>query len=374
MQEQKLNEFEDISPYGDDEVPEVVERLFNNFFFNFLFKIALKSTKSDWGSTEIKDKMNSFRRAKTVNEFQECLMDPLEGLIKNTTGGLTYSGLENVSKDKNHLFISNHRDIVMDPALMNYVLYIHGYKTTSIATGMNLLNLSAVKDLMKLNKIFIIKRGKENVLFGTLKHQSRFISNYLSNYGSVWLAQAEGRAKDGNDFTEEKVIRMLGLTRKMQGRVLEDVLRGMHIIPVSISYEYDPLDVWKAREIHSKIINGTYKKWPLEDFFSMRKGLFGYKGRVHIAFGTQITQIDSKQGLVADIDKQIINNYRIWPSNELAYQIVKDIPFSSFGDETRKFLNRREKVPAHLTDIFDHMYANPLINKNRYLSQNTIPA
>ena len=103
----------------------------------------------------------------------------------------------------------------------------------------------------------------------------------------------------------------------------------------------------------------------------MRKGLFGYKGRVHIAFGTQITQIDSKQGLVADIDKQIINNYRLWPSNELAYQIVRDIPFSSFGDETNKFLSRREKVPTHLLDIFDEMYANPLINKMKYSNQNT---
>ena len=377
MQEQKTqSEFEDIRPYHDNEVPEVVDRLFNNPVFNLLFKVALKSAKPDWSSAEIMGRMKSLRRAETVDEFQSFLLAPVAGLIERTTEDLTYSGLENVSRDKNHLFISNHRDIVMDPTLINYVLKTNGHGTTAIATGINLLNIGPVRDLMKLNKIVVVKRGinggREKI--GAMEIQSRFIQDYIRNRGSAWIAQSEGRAKDGNDLTNPALIKMLSYAGKKQGKSLTEALLEMNIIPVSISYEFDPLDVNKAQEVFNKRTHGKHKKWFLEDFLSMRKGLFGYKGRVHIAFGEQITQIDSKQGVVADIDRQIIANYRIWPTNEAAYGIVRDIPFSSWEESTAKFLDRREKVPAHLLGIFDEMYANPVVNRIKYTCQNTSEA
>jgi len=373
MEEQKSNEFEDIRPYVDEEVPKVIKRLFNNLLFSTLFKISLKTALPEWNRWEINQRINLLKEVKSVDGFQELLLEPLEGLINRTTGGLTYSGLENVSRDKNHLFISNHRDIVMDPTLLNYTLGINDHKTTAIATGINLLNIGPVRDLMKLNKIVVIKRGINggHEKFEAMEVQSRFIRDYIQNRGSVWIAQSEGRAKDGNDSTNSALIKMLSYAGKKRGIPLTETLLGMNVIPVSISYEYDPLDIKKAREISDKRINGKHKKWFLEDFLSMRKGLFGYKGRVHITFGTQITQVDSKQGIVADIDRQIITNYRVWPSNEIAYQIVKDIPLSFLGDAANEFLRRREKVPSDLVEIFDEMYANPLINKMRYSNQNT---
>jgi hypothetical protein len=373
MEEQKSNEFEDIRPYVDEEVPKVIKRLFNNLLFSTLFKISLKTALPEWNRWEINQRINLLKKVKSVDGFQELLLEPLEGLINRTTGGLTYSGLENVSRDKNHLFISNHRDIVMDPTLLNYTLGINEHKTTAIATGINLLNIGPVRDLMKLNKIVVIKRGINggHEKFEAMEVQSRFIRDYIQNRGSVWIAQSEGRAKDGNDSTNSALIKMLSYAGKKRGIPLTETLLGMNVIPVSISYEYDPLDIKKAREISDKRINGKHKKWFLEDFLSMRKGLFGYKGRVHITFGTQITQVDSKQRIVADIDRQIITNYKVWPSNEIAYQIVKDIPLSFLGDAANEFLKRREKVPSDLVEIFDEMYANPLINKMRYSNQNT---
>jgi len=371
-----LPDFEDIRPYRDNEVSEVVERLFDNSIFSLLFKIALKSALPGWSREEIAERISSFRESETVDNFQELLLEPVRGLIRKTTGGLTYSGLENITRDQNHLFISNHRDIVMDPTLINYVLRTNGYKSTAIATGINLLNIGPVKDLMKLNKIVVVKRGinggREKI--GAMEVQARFIQDYIQNHGSVWIAQSEGRAKDGNDSTNPALIKMLSYAGKNQEKSLAETLLDMNIVPVSISYEYDPLDIKKAQEIYNKRTNGKHKKWFLEDFLSMRKGLFCYKGRVHIAFGKQITQIDSKQGLVSDLDKQIILNYRIWPSNEVAYQIARDIPFSSSKDAANEFFGRREKVPSHLVDLFDQMYANPLINQMKYSCQNTSEA
>jgi len=381
MQEQKSNEFEDIRPYRDDEVPAVLNGLFSNPIFCSVFWLGLKAAESGWNLSpkdirKVNDSFRQIKNAKNVDEFQWLLKEPVEGLIKRTIDDLTYSGLDNVSKDKNYLFVSNHRDIVMDPALINYILKTNYYNTTAIATGSNLLNNRPIRDLMKLNKIFVIKRGvngtKEKL--NVMNTQSEFIHDYLTNKGSIWIAQREGRAKDGNDFTKSGLINMFSLAGKERGKTLTDTIINMNILPVSISYEYDPLDIEKSRELFDKKNNGRHTKRFLEDISSMRKGIFGYKGRVNVAFGTQITQIDSKRGLAAEIDKQIITNYKIWPSNEVAYKIVKDIPPSSFEGGTIKFLDRREKVPFHLIDIFDEMYANPLINKMKYSNQNTIEA
>jgi len=370
MEEQKTNEFEDIRPYLDEEVPEVVERLFNNIIFSTLFKISLKSALPEWGRREINQRINSLRGVKSIDAFQQLLLEPVGGLIRRTTDNLTYSGLENVSRDKNYLFISNHRDIVMDPTLINYALKVESYKTTAIATGINLLNIGPVKDLMKLNKIFVVKRGMngKSEKINAMNLQSRFIYDYIVYDGSIWMAQSEGRAKDGNDSTNSALIKMLSYAGKDKDKSLIETLLRMNILPVSISYEYDPLDVKKAQEVFDKKTRGKHKKWFLEDFLSMRKGIFGYKGRVHLEFGTQIEQIDSKQGLVKEIDKQIITNYRPWPSNYFAWELLfKDPNTKPRNEHEEKFFKRYQKVPSHLKELFLKMYANPVVNKQEYI-------
>jgi len=372
MKEQKIDEFKDIRPYRDDEVPAALEELFKNWMFRPIFWFAIKSMQSDSGLSGIintNKSVKEMKSARTIDEFQSALAGPVNGLINRKTEGLFYSGLDNVSKEKNYLFISNHRDIVMDSMLMNYILKTNGFRTSASAIGDNLVKISEVNCLMRLNKSFIVKRGlkKFSEVKNALMKQSLFISDYLQNYGSIWIAQAEGRAKDGNDRTEESVIKMLGLAKKRAGKSLEETLNEMHILPVSISYEYDPLDVNKSAELFHKKNNGKYEKSRFEDFRSMKSGIFGYNGKVHVTFGKEITGFASWQNLAVEIDRQIISNYHLWHSNYFALRLLENSGALPQGDNEEKFFERYKKVSAHLKPFFLGMYANPVVNKDKYI-------
>jgi glycerol-3-phosphate O-acyltransferase len=243
--------------------------------------------------------------------------------IERATDGVTYTGVEQF---KRLLFIANHRDIVMDPAFVNYAVYHAGLPTPRIAIGDNLLQKPFVSDLMRLNKSFIVHRSITGRREKMAAYQllSAYINHSIRNdCASIWIAQAEGRAKDGDDRTESAILKMFHMSRKDEP--FGEVIRSLNLTPVSISYEYDPCDQAKARELYIRATTGTYTKAPGEDDVSIAKGITGYKGRVHVNFAAPITELfeDTKQ-LAVEMDKQILGGYRLFPVHYLAYAQWKD--------------------------------------------------
>src|SRR5690606_17343260 len=225
----------------------------------------------------------------SVAALQEKIEPYVERAIRRATDGISYSGLERLQAGKSYLFMANHRDIVMDPAFVNYAVYHAGLLTPRIAIGDNLLQRPFVSDLMRLNKSFIVHRsisGRREKL-AAFQLLSAYINHSIREEGeSIWIAQAEGRAKDGDDRTDSAILKMFHMARKDEP--FAEVIGGLGLVPVSISYGYDPCGQAKARELYTRATTGSYTKAPGEDDASIALGITGYKGRVHIAFGEQV--------------------------------------------------------------------------------------
>src|SRR5690606_32565936 len=271
----------------------------------------------------------------------------------------------------------NHRDIAMDPAFVNYALYHSGHPTPRIAIGDNLLQRSFVSDLMRLNKCFIVHRSvtgrrEKLAVYQTL---SAYINHSIATGHSVWIAQAEGRAKDGRDRTDTAIIKMLCMSRK--GEDFADVIRSLNIVPVSIAYEWDPCDQVKARELEQRERTGSYTKQPGEDDSSIAKGLTGHKGRVHIAFGTPRTgDYADARAVAAAADRQSLGLYRLYPSNYLAVeQLGSEFAAVDIGGsreqfapevlsaEQQRFEERLAQCPAEQRLWWLRQYANPVLSR-----------
>ena len=322
-----MNEFDDIRPYNDDEVKDVLKRLLGNdeliralAYFNFPYV-----SQSRLLGPLIRYAINcflayKFRHIDNVQKFQLLIEPYIIKMLKRTTTEVTWSGVDQLSKDKSYLFLSNHRDIVVDPALVNYGLYKNGYETLRVAIGDNLLMKSYVSDLMRLNKSFIVKRSIVNrrEKIAALKTLSAYISHSVTTGHSVWLAHREGRAKDGNDLTDSAIIKMLQFNYRDEG--LQSMLQSLNIVPVSISYELNPCDAMKAEELYVREKTGEYTKAEEEDLDNIISGIQGQKGRVHIAFGSCIsaTDIDDAGACAKAIDQQIHKNYQLYPINYAA--------------------------------------------------------
>jgi glycerol-3-phosphate O-acyltransferase len=265
------------------------------------------------------------RHVNSVHDVQMVIEKYLDKLIETTAEGLTQSGLDQLDPATPYLFISNHRDITMDPALVNYMLYHHGFDTLQIAIGDNLLKRPFLTQLMKLNKSFIVKRsvqGRDKL--AASKQLSAYISHCIRTGQNVWIAQREGRAKDGNDETETAIIKMLHLAgRESEQKLsLPAAINALNIVPVAISYEFDPCDAAKAAELHAIDTVGSYVKDENTDVRSILTGMIGKKGEVHVSFGTRLQvsgNVTAEE--VADlIDQQIISMYRLHAVNYLALQ------------------------------------------------------
>lgn len=269
----------------------------------------------------------------TILEFQTVFIDPLlKGLEKRTTSGITLSGAESLAKDRSYLFLCNHRDILLDSALFTDLLFRNGFPTPQICLGDNLLVDPLVVDLVKMNKGITVKR---NLPPRELLRWSYTLSEWLkrtitSGMDSVWIAQDEGRCKDGNDVTHPGVIKMLALAS--EGSVTER-LRALNIIPVAVSYEYDPSDVEKAYEIHLTEKHGSYQKKAGEDLRTMVRGLRAPKGGIYIQVGTGIDDIlksaealpnrsEQVKQIASGIDERIQAQYHNWPSNYIAHDLL----------------------------------------------------
>ena len=321
-----MSQFDDIRPYDNSELSLVLTRLLRDSEFlqaiaNYRFPKLAKT--AGWLvrpliSWQLREKA---REIHSIEQLQRLIEDYIEKSIDQVTDGITLTGMEALNSETAHLYLSNHRDIVMDPAFATYAMFQYQLDTPRIAIGDNLLQRAFVSDLMRLNKSFIVKRSVEGrrEKLEAFQQLSAYISHsILKDRQSVWIAQAEGRAKDGNDRTDSAILKMLHMSRKEES--FAEVIRSLSIIPIAISYEYDPCDLAKARELYILESTGSYKKQPGEDDQSIALGITGYKGRIHIHFCDPISaEFSDTKELAKYIDQQIIGNYQLFPVNYLAW-------------------------------------------------------
>lgn len=381
-----MSEFDAIRPYDDSEVADVLTRLINdNEFLDAILRFKLAKPLSAFSFALrgfVKNRLKKeTANIRSVSDFQAQIEDYLIKVIDDTVTDLTISGLDRLDSKQSYLFVSNHRDIAMDPAFVNFVLYRAGFSTLRIAIGDNLLTKPFASDLMRLNKSFIVNRSATapREKLKAAKLLSKYIHHsVLSDNENVWIAQREGRAKDGLDRTNSAIISMLSLS-KPKTQSLSDYIRESRLVPVSISYEYDPCDADKARELYTKAEHGTYEKEEHEDVQSIARGITGFKGRVHLTFGDPLSgDFEDSDAVTRVLDEQILSNYQLQLTNCFAFEMLEgkspQLPvgkdqqvFSELAcDEERvKFKARVAQVPEAHRAIFLSAYANPVREKLR---------
>lgn len=363
--------FDDIRPYNDDEVVAVIERLVHEKeLLNSIAIYTIPLVYKLWPScSRFIVKWSLRRRVKkltSIKAVQQIMAQYLFRLIKKSTDGFSHHGLQNIDLTKPTLFISNHRDIALDPALVNLALFDHGDKTVEIAIGDNLLSKNWIEDLMRLNKSFIVKRNAKTkrAMLVASKKLSAYIHYALTEKQQhIWIAQKEGRAKDGVDKTNSALISML-LLNKPKPMTIRDYLEQLNIVPVAISYEFDPCDVDKAKELATIESNGAYQKSEHEDIKSITQGIVGHKGRIHIEFGSAITGdfADSK-AIASEIDSRIISQYRLFESNQTAFAKLENESFEL--PHWQKLEQRLESLSDSQQRWLLNMYANPVRAKRQ---------
>ncbi|MFT4861879.1 MAG: 1-acyl-sn-glycerol-3-phosphate acyltransferase [Pseudohongiellaceae bacterium] len=374
-----MDKFQDIRPYNDQEIRPVLNELIKDrgflttigqFYYPRLTK-ALPGLMCFAAQQKLKRQLKPVHNIKTM---QDVIAQYMDKMIEDTATKLTHSGMENLKADRSYVFISNHRDIVMDPAFVNYMLYHGGHETLQIAIGDNLLKKPFVSDLMRLNKSFIVKRSlKGRELLAALKLMSEYIHFSIKQGQNVWIAQREGRAKDGIDKTDPAILKMLAMGNR--DVKLGKSLKQLHIVPVSISYEYDACDVLKADELYQIATTGEYEKDDSTDIKSIVTGMIGFKGKVHVAFGEELRIAGNDPDHIAlDIDGQILRNYALNEVNYLATERLKQdgmLPLHLLrpgfdkqeisAKARNEFEQRLKTVDPKLIRHWLFSYANPVI-------------
>ncbi|MBF7052047.1 1-acyl-sn-glycerol-3-phosphate acyltransferase [Halomonas sp. KAO] len=314
------------------------------------------------------------RGVQSIKQFQQRIAGYMERMIRTTTDEFSTAGLDRLDPATAYLFIGNHRDISLDPAFVNYALYLAGRNTVRIAIGDNLLKKPYVTDLMRLNKSFIVPRsarGKRAMLAAYQKLSGYMRHSITGDNHSIWMAQREGRAKDGIDGTDPAIIKMMTMSRRAEDRQasLGEAIRELRLVPVAISYEYDPCDVQKARELHAMHTLGKYEKGQYEDISSIVAGITGHKGRVKLTFGTPLSaDFTAPDEVAAEIDRQVLEGYQLFPSHYLALETLGHAAeLVDLGEVTEadreRFQTRLAQVPAELREWWLAQYANPVLNK-----------
>lgn len=372
--------FAEIRPYRDDEVAEVLARLLNNEEFLDTLAAYRLGRMASLMPRLVRSLVRFFlhrevRGVSDVRSMQLVIERYMTRMIEHASGGLSVSGLEQLNPTRPYLFMSNHRDIAMDPAFINYALHGSGYETARIAIGDNLLTKPWVSDLMRLNKSFIVKRSVSGPreLMAASKTLANYIQHSLLKENSpVWIAQREGRAKDGIDRTEPVIIKMLSMSRDKQEQSFAEHVRSLGIVPVAISYELDPCDAMKARELYQKASEGQYQKGEQEDVASIAQGIAGEKGRVHVSFGTPLgDDLDTPGAVAKEVDRQITSGYCLHPTNIYAYRrlygVNAPIPDELYLEEgdcnEAAFEARIQAMPEAHRSYALGIYANAVVSK-----------
>ena len=397
-----VDSFEAIRPYVDAEVPSVIERLVHSeALLQGIIHVRypkvpryLEKPLARFLRYRIQKALSNVN---TVAEFQSLMGAFLEKTIDSTMTEFTFGGLDQLTSDKPYLFISNHRDITLDSALLNYALIQNGHESAEIAIGDNLLVNPLVADLLRLNKSFVVNRSAKGIKekYRALTQLSHYIFKAHENNRSIWIAQREGRAKDGADVTDPAILKMLHVWAKKQGLSFSEAIRHFNIVPVSVSYEYDPCDGLKAAELAARE-QANYVKNAAEDFQSIMRGISQPKGRVHLQFGDVLTgDYETPEAAAAAIDEQIVSNYRLYPSNlfacdqllhsqqplkylrELSAEKLQqwldssglnqmNVSAQDLAQQAKEFKERLSTYSEQVQHYMLEMYANPVINKFRH--------
>lgn len=373
----KIN-FDDIRPFDDSEVNHYLRLLIeDNDFQQILQFIFQDKTKIE----QVKYVLSGIQTVRDLQfKFVYQLIDDL--ILKRTTDGLTSSGLENLDKHTSYLFISNHRDIILDSAIMNFLIVLEGMNTTEIAIGNNLLIEKWIEYAVKLNRAFVVRRNLPvRELLMASKKLSEYIRRDITHKNtSVWIAQREGRTKDGNDKTQHALLKMLNLSNI---REFADGFKDLRIVPLSISYEIEPCGISKVAELYKRQTEG-FEKTQEDDLRSMGEGLIRPKGRVHFGFGKpiveQLNTFDPEENLgsqleklAALIDQQIYTNFKLWPNNYIAEDILNQTQantdhytpeqFADFTGMLNEAVSLIQGDAETIRTMFLQMYVNPLVNK-----------
>ena len=382
-------EFDAIRPYNNDEIPGVVNELLHDRLMNAQLKTLLP-----WLPQWIRNGVLrlAFIGIHSTLDFQLRFMKPIVGyILRKCSNGATFEHSKITAGQERYTFMSNHRDIVLDSAILDYLLHKYKFPTTcEIAIGDNLLIYPWIEKVVKLNKAFTVRRGLGSK---DLLKSSMLMSQYIhyavnQKHENIWIAQREGRAKDSSDTTQESVLKMLAMGSEEENPV--EQLRDLNIVPLTISYEYDPCDYLKATEFQLKRDNPAYKKSKADDENNMREGIWGFKGSIHYEAAPCInTWLDELKDLPKNefftevahrIDQQIHAGYKLFPGNYVAADLLNGTSeFASFYTEAQKqqflsYLQQRlgkieieNKDEAFLRERMLTMYANPVFNKQKAL-------
>lgn len=375
MDLEKINEsFENIRPYIDNEVSSALARIADN---ENLRKISSYLFPGKDGAYF----KNLLLECKTVDSFQEKVMAVIVNkILSDTARSFTYNGLENISKP--HLIVSNHRDITLDSAIVQIILFTNHIPTTEIAVGDNLITSPFIEDLARSNKMIkVIRSSSPREVYSTSIVLSSYIRHQVANgISSVWIAQRNGRTKDGYDQTEQGLLKMFDMSGS--GDFVSD-FESLSILPVSISYEYEPCDLLKTIELYISR-RRKYVKAKNEDLNSILTGVMQFKGGIHIEFNKTVERADLEplagmdknekfKALASIIDSRIVSSYRLWKNNYIAYDMLKggsrfsdrytEAERASFESYMKFKLADTEGDRTEMEEIFLSIYANPIINK-----------
>jgi hypothetical protein len=374
-------EFEDIRPYNDDELPIALARLTSDHRFLSVLSYL-------YPNTEIRNQiLNQLSKLNTIVYFQYTIVLPLlDQIVKNSSKGVSFSTMDHFHPKDNYLYISNHRDIILDSAFLNMLMFKNGFRATEIAIGDNLLIHDWITTLVRINRSFIVRRnlGLREQLEAS-KMLSSYIRSTLTRKGeSVWIAQREGRTKDGNDQTQQALLKMLNMSNK--GSLLEGFYE-LNIVPMAISYEIEPCGILKIEETLKRKYNPEYTKTQQDDIRSMTDGVMKQKGHIHFAFGNPVNfklvdlikgkrTNEAIQTITEYIDKRIYFNYKLWPNNYIAFDLLNNCSAHAAKytkTEKETFVEIMEKEISTLsfdkmeaTELYLQLYANPVINFEKH--------
>ncbi|OYU81083.1 MAG: glycerol acyltransferase [Flavobacterium sp. BFFFF1] len=374
-----MQKFDAIRPFYDAEVNEALQKVATHPMMKALMNFTFPDVADEvW--------IEQLKRTYSIRDFQcNFIYQSLQQVLRKSSDGLTTSGFEKLEPNTSYLFISNHRDIILDTSLINASLFDHGLVMTASAIGDNLVKKSFLHTLSRLNRNFLVLRGlPPRELLQSSKLMAEYIAQLLLRENrSVWIAQREGRTKDGNDATHPGVLKMLAMGSDEAN--LMDYFKKVRVVPISISYEYDPTDALKMPQLMAEANNEIYIKEKNEDFMTLLSGIMGQKKRIHIHLGDVLDQeIDAIkaeqdnankqiQALAQAIDDSILASYKLWPTNYIAYDLLHNTEtYKSHYTENEKMLFERrlemridENDPMQVQS-FLAMYANPVVNKSKY--------
>lgn len=362
--------YNNIAPYRGKDFEEAIQRVLDKREYLGAF-VSILVGNNDFNAIYkylgiILDNISSVH---SYPEFQKRITAGIfvPTIIGRTMQAFSDSGADVLEEDKGYLFLSNHRDIILDCALLDYTLLNNSKPLCEMAFGDNLISNQFVEDLFRLNGGIIVRRalGMREKYLSTIELSSYFVDVITEEKTSVWLAQRSGRAKDGIDLTQPSIIKMLYLSQKGKGITFSELINRMNIVPISISYEYDPNDINKGREeVLREHHNGEYEKKKYEDLISMTKGMKDWKGRVHLAVGKPIQgEFSTPEEVAREVDRQIHLNYRLWDTNMFAYDYMEKS--DRFADELSDFdgdafLSRLSHLSPDVRDFVLNSYANPV--------------